>query len=144
MKRSSPLPVLSLGPGRPGLAAALLIAALSCGCGPSGQGSVEGRVTVEGGAPLVGARVVFRSQEAGATASGVTDADGRYQLAASGAEAGVPPAEYQVAIIESLGDWDAPKPRAAAARFAELQTSGLTVKVAAGERLTKDFELPKE
>lgn len=80
-----------------GCVCVLLLLVLS-GCAPSGipEGPapvpVDGTVTLDG-QPLAGASVMF-----GQAAFGETDANGHYQLSASGGKKGCPPGDYQVVV----------------------------------------------
>ena len=136
------------------LAVGLLLAV--GGCGSSGGrpelGTVSGTVTMEG-KPLVGVVVSF-SPESGRTSSGVTDADGKYELVYAHGAKGAQVGKHSVHISSQGGergggDPNAEKGASSAAQPAYFrgripakydQKSILTASVAAG-RNTIDFKL---
>lgn len=125
-----------------------LFLALIGGCGKPGAplGTVRGTVTFDG-APLAGARVVFRPSE-GRTSVGTTDQGGAYELTFTPSRKGALLGEHSVAITwESPDTKDAdqrsPTDRSAAtvvvpARYNTQTTLSATVKP--GENLI-DFGL---
>lgn len=78
----------------------LLVYVLGCcivsGCGGTSLQQLSGSITVNG-APAVGALVIYHPQGAGKIATGVADADGKYQLVTD-AEVGVTPGKYQITV----------------------------------------------
>src|SRR5262245_38782158 len=74
------------------------------GCSKSDVAKVTGTVSRNDGKPVVGARVIVRSKNTGKSASGQTDADGRYELGVANAGDGIPPGDYHAVVIEDLGD----------------------------------------
>ncbi|TWT97656.1 hypothetical protein Pla108_18080 [Botrimarina colliarenosi] len=107
---------------------------LVAGCDGPARVKVSGRVSRTDGAPVASARVLFRSQETGSSANGITNAEGHYELGGLKKGDGVPPGRYQVAINESRGGWDNPKPRTINAVYESPTTSGLECVVEASAR----------
>jgi len=73
----------------------------AAGCGPSGPklNPATGTVTYQGKA-VEGAAVGFRSEEAKATATGMTDAQGRFKLSTLQAGEGAPAGKYKVTVTK--------------------------------------------
>ncbi|MGQ9574791.1 MAG: carboxypeptidase-like regulatory domain-containing protein [Thermoguttaceae bacterium] len=85
----------------------ILCSVLIAGCGSGGLARVKGRVTLNG-QPLEGAIVEFRPTAPGGTpASGLTDAQGRYELMYTFQTPGTPPGEYTVSISTAVSYFDA-------------------------------------
>ena len=117
-------------------------AVIAAGCGGPHRIKVGGRVTRVDGAPVSGAKVLFRSAESGASADGITDADGNYQLGGVERGDGVLPGKYQVAVSEKRGGWDNPKERTIHAVYESPSTSGLECEVPDSSRsMTYDLQL---
>ncbi len=138
----------------PGFAWAL-IAATTCGCGPSHPDlvPVSGAVTFQG-KPVVGAQVTFMAPDAARAAFGVTDAEGKFRLSTFGTEDGAVVGNHTVTVAKPTetgsgetmspddpdGGYAAAMAQAAArpavkselpAKYADPQTSGLTADVTA-------------
>ena len=133
----------------------ILIAVSLIGCGGSGAKlstvKVTGIVTLDG-APVADASLIFvpKTQGQGHSASGRTDADGRYQLTTPDgkAGAGTTPGEYRVAITKTELDSDAPPSDRGApvrnlipTRYAQASSSGLTATVKEEKVNEINFEL---
>lgn len=136
------------------LAVGLLLAV--GGCGSSGGrpelGTVSGTVTMDG-KPLAGVVVSF-APESGRTSSGVTDADGKYELTYAHGAKGAQVGKHSVHVSSQGGergggDPNAEKGASTAAKAASFQgkiparydqKSILTASVAAGKN-TIDFKL---
>jgi hypothetical protein len=119
---------------------------LLAGCGDQpALGTVRGRVTLDN-EPLEGAVVTFQPQR-GAPSLGVTDADGRYTLQFSRAEAGALVDKHTVDIRtfrEANPDADPPEPRSPERVPLKYNTeTQLIVDVVAGEN-THDFPLTSD
>jgi hypothetical protein len=123
--------------------AAMTIAALvmSVGCSQSDKIEIGGRVTRKDGSPLVGAKVTFRAPGSGRTATGVTDADGRYVLGTSKPGEGIPPEGYYVTVSEDLGTENAPISPTIHEKYTRPSDSGLKFKVQPGGETTYDIVL---
>jgi hypothetical protein len=121
----------------PPIVAALL--AIS-GCGRGDGARVEGKLVHKDGTPLVGARVVLRSKQGGKSVYGSTDDSGLFQLEVPVGENGAA-ADYDVMIVEALGDPDHPRPSTIAAKYLDGAKSGLKVTVQPGERTRFDATL---
>jgi len=77
----------------PFICAALLVVAIGCG---NNNVKVNGKITLDDGAPVVGANVIFIS---GITQGrGTTNADGIYSLSFEKKNDGIPPGSYQVLV----------------------------------------------
>ncbi len=106
-------------------------AALVIGCSGGGgpqTAPVSGTVTYDG-QPVAGVKVVFIPKEGGSrNASGVTDAQGRFQLTMFEENDGAVPGEYSVSISEAtgadLGDISAEDPSAAYGDAMEAAATG--------------------
>ena len=113
------------------LAIAILIC--NCGCSDGDRANVTGRVVRTDGAPLVGATVIARSDETGKSVTGVTDANGSFQLGGAEPGDGVLPGEYGVIVMEYRGRPDNMKPPSIADKYADPASSGLMFSVQSGE-----------
>jgi hypothetical protein len=102
---------------------------------------VAGTVLRQDGTPLVGARVIARSEETGKSANGQTDADGHFELGKEIAGEGIAPGNYYVIVLEERGDEINPRPATIAAKYSKPATSGLKFGVQAGEKKTFDMKL---
>lgn len=104
------------------------------GCGRGGVVPVTGRVTLVGGAPVAGATVVFENREKRQSASGRTDADGRFRLTTFKVNDGAPPGTYRISVAPpSAADSSQPEPpRTFAEKYLTPDASGLTLTVEAG------------
>jgi hypothetical protein len=96
--------------------------------------AVVGRVTTADGEVLPNVRVVFIAKGRSLTASGRTDADGRYTLGTRQVGGGAPAGDYTVlAFDDDRGnDIDHLKPSRVAARYADPVASGLSALVEPG------------
>lgn len=85
----------------------ILACLLMAGCGPgNGLVTVKGKVTLNG-QPLEGAVVQFQpTARGGSPSSGVTDADGRYELMYTFDAPGATPGEHVVSISTARTDLD--------------------------------------
>lgn len=104
------------------------------GCGGSGVVPVTGRVTLVGGAPVPGATIVFENREKRRSASGRTDAEGRFRLTTFKVNDGAPPGAYRISVAPpSAADSSQPQPpRIFAEKYLTPDSSGLTLSVEAG------------
>lgn len=117
------------------------------GCG-NGLVSVSGTVRLDG-KPVAEAGVVFHPVEGGAPASGVTDAQGRYQLSA-GSRPGALAGEYRVTVSKQrtsgIGENELPLPGGikiqllVPQKYGNPQTSPLRATVGRGSA-NHDFDL---
>ena len=89
----------------------LLLTGMSIVIGCGSQAGIDGTTPVTGtvthqGKPVAGATVVFAPEGSGRSASGMTDASGRFQLTTLAAGDGAMPGKYQVSIskTEVTGD----------------------------------------
>lgn len=107
---------------------------LAAGCSSGEQmHAVGGQVTDADGKALPNVRVVFIAKGRSLTATGRTDADGRYTLGTKQVAGGAPAGDYTVlAIDDDRGDIDHPRPPRVAARYADPATSGLSARVKPG------------
>ncbi|MFN7290460.1 MAG: carboxypeptidase-like regulatory domain-containing protein [Pirellula sp.] len=80
----------------------LTVGCVISGCGGNSLPQVSGTVTVDG-APAVGALVIYHPVGQGKIATGVADAQGKYQLVTD-AEVGAPTGKYQITVT-----WPDPK-----------------------------------
>jgi hypothetical protein len=121
--------------------ASAIAATLMAGCGGPDRAWVAGKLTGPDGAPVVGASVMARSDDTGASGSGETGSDGSYELGGSKPGDGVPPGNYSVRVVgqrksvQSEGEGGAKVP----AKYGTHDTSGLSFSVEAGE--TKQFDI---
>lgn len=82
----------------PGLVATAVLASLGCG-GPGKTYKVSGTVTLEGGAPVPNALVVFIPKgENGRVATGTTDSAGQYELSTFRTRDGAMAGEYKITV----------------------------------------------
>jgi hypothetical protein len=100
------------------------------GCGGSGGlKQLTGRVTLADGSPLVGARLIFRSNESG-NFSATTDENGDYAVGSTSGAKGIAPGTYVVTVVE-FRDPDHPKPTKFNTKYTQVKTSGVQVTVPA-------------
>jgi hypothetical protein len=115
------------------IAASFLVIGLfvaSQGCGSSkGLIHLTGRVSLPDGSPLVGARLIFRSNGSG-DFSATTDENGNYSAGSTSGTKGIAPGDYVVTLVE-YRDPDHPKPMRINAKYTQVKTSGLQVTVPA-------------
>ena len=107
---------------------AVLVALASVGCGESGPKTypVSGTVTLSSGDPLVGGTVSMTSLDNSLSATGRTDARGRFAMGTFGSGDGVPRGTYRAVILPPVGaDADAPQPAMFNPRYSRYETSGL-------------------
>jgi len=119
------------------------------GCGPSGVGATaEGVLTIDGQPAPAGIRIDFQPQGPnGSPSTGITDANGRYQLFFTPARKGVMPGECRVMLQIPPGSGpDGPVPMSESMKTLRLpakfagQESPLTRTVKPG-RNTIDIEI---
>jgi hypothetical protein len=110
---------------------------LVAGCGRSGYGQVEGKVTFKG-QPLVGA-VIFFVPERGPAAAGAIGDDGSYRLLTKRPGDGAVVGRCKVAVVSSD---PVNKPLPIPTKYLDAETSGLTAEVKEGQN-TIDFEVPE-
>jgi hypothetical protein len=115
------------------IAAATLVLAAGCSFGER-MHAVGGRVTGADGKALPNVRVVFIAKGRSLTATGRTDAEGRYTLGTRQVAGGAPAGDYTVvAFDDDRGrDIDHPKPSRLAARYADPAASGLSARIEPG------------
>ncbi|MFM9965845.1 MAG: hypothetical protein ACKV2Q_32085 [Planctomycetaceae bacterium] len=137
----------------------LLLATLSlpamCGCGAdANKGVVSGQVTFAG-KPVSDGLIRFQSQ-AGVSENIDLDAEGKYQVK-NYEGVGLPPGEYQVAVLPRIVAATNSPPLAGATppedstkefphippKFRDISTSKLTIKVERGTNPPFDFDLSK-
>lgn len=82
-----------------------------------------------------------RSNETGKSAYGQTNASGYFELGGEQQGDGIPPGEYNVTIVEDLGDEDNRRPRTISSKYRNPATSGLSLTVTAGEKAVLDAKL---
>ncbi|XZE18232.1 carboxypeptidase-like regulatory domain-containing protein [Pirellulaceae bacterium SH449] len=120
----------------------LLMGCAVLGCGGTSLNKLTGTVTVDG-APAVGALVIYHPQGDGKMATGVADAEGKYQLVTD-AEMGVTPGKYQITLTwpdpnhkQQAGSLlsqaaDEPGPDLLKGKFIKKESSGLSAEVTSG------------
>jgi len=110
----------------------ILLFAAGCRAGEP-MHAVCGQVTDADGKALPNVRVVFIAKGRSLTATGRTDADGRYTLGTKQVAGGAPAGDYTVlAIDDDRGDIDHPRPPRVTARYADPAASGLSAHVEPG------------
>jgi hypothetical protein len=123
------------------------IMALISGCGSAKYAPVSGRITLNGN-PLPSAFVTFNpipksgSIEAGPTAVGTTDQDGRYTLRVSSNQSGALIGNHRVAItVVNAQGGDAPLSRSARPAPVSIPAHELTFEVKPGGTDEANFDL---
>jgi hypothetical protein len=111
-------------------------AAIAAGCAPKTY-PVQGKLTWADGSPaaeLAGAQVVFESAALKVGARGDVKADGGFLLSTYKTDDGVPPGDYQVAVIEHRPSPEGKflSPAVMDPKFSSFATSGLTATVKSG------------
>lgn len=120
---------------------ALVVLLPISGCGSGDRIDFGGRVTKKDGSPLAGARVTFRAPKTGASASGVTDQDGHYELGGTRVGEGVMPGEYEIVVNEMRYRDGKSIPPTVALKYINPKTSGLKFTVEPGGERTFDIVL---
>src|SRR4051794_37410421 len=127
----------------------LSIAVLACllGCGGGKTARVSGRVKWKDGSDvsvLAGYSLTFEAEGGKTSAVGELDRDGTFKLSTFGANDGAMPGKYRVAInAPNNPDPDKPPTRSKLpAKYANLETSGLTAEVKPGQN-NIELELDK-
>ena len=128
---------------------ALTFALLAClvGCGGGKTATVNGRVKMKDGSDvsvLAGYSLTFEPVEGKTSAVGDINADGTFKLSTFGADDGAVPGKYRVAINQpSNPDPDKPPTKSKLpAKYANLETSGLTAEIKPGQN-NIELELDK-
>jgi hypothetical protein len=106
------------------------------GCGGSGYGQVEGKITFKG-QPLAGMAVMF-VPERGPAAAGLIADDGTYHLITKRPGDGALVGRCKVAIVSP----DENKPLPIAKKYINPETSGLTAEVKEGNNVV-NFDIPE-
>jgi hypothetical protein len=118
----------------------LFAGCLFLGCGGNSLTQVTGTITVDG-APAVGALVIYHPVGDGKMATGVADAQGKYQLVTD-AETGAPAGKYQITVTwpdpnqkQDAGSLlsqasSEPGPDLLKGKFARKNSSGLSADIA--------------
>jgi uncharacterized membrane protein len=129
----------------------LVVLILISGCGRSASGRVSGVVTLDG-KTLPNAAINFYPTESGSPAVGMTDANGRYELAISHSVKGVAPGNYKITIStlrseQETYESDTPKiipavPEYVAKKLTDPATTDLFKEVKSG-RQEINFNLSK-
>jgi hypothetical protein len=130
---------------RLGLTLAVLAGLVGCGGGKTAP--VNGRVKLKDGSDvsvLAGYSLTFEAEGDKTSAVGEVDRDGAFKLSTFGANDGAMPGKYRVAINPPNNpDPDKPPTRSKLpARYANLETSGLTAEVKPGQN-NIELELDK-
>lgn len=115
------------------VAGVVILVAAGCGSGERLH-AVTGRVTDADGKALPDVRVVFIAKGRSLTATGRTDADGRYTLGTTRVGGGAPAGDYAVVAIDDGrgSDIDHPRPSRLASRYTDPAASGLSARVEPG------------
>jgi hypothetical protein len=119
----------------------LALLAVAAGCSGSDRATVTGRATHKGGGPLVGARIIARSDATGKSATATTHPDGTYQLGTHETPDSILPGDYNVMVVEDTGDSNAQKPQTIANKYKDPDRSQLKFSVKAGEHAVLDMTL---
>jgi hypothetical protein len=122
---------------------AFLAISTLAGCGGSDRAAVSGTLLQQDGTPLVGARVIARSNETGKSAYGQTNGQGYFELGGESAGDGIPPGDYYVTVVEDIGDENNPRPQTISSKYRNPSTSGLTLSVKAGQKAVLDAKLDR-
>ena len=112
------------------------VAVVAAGCSPKTY-PVQGKLTWADGSPaaeLAGAQVVFESAALKVGARGDVKADGGFLLSTYQTDDGVPPGDYQVAVLEHRPSPEGKflSPPLMDPKFSSFATSGLTATVKSG------------
>lgn len=119
-----------------------LVAIFAVGC--TQKLPVTGNVTLIGGGPVEGATVRFESIGGGPNATGVTDANGDFQLTTDSPDDGAPTGEYNVTVHHPYPEdsSQARKMNIFDLKYESAKTSGLTFDVGP-ENLNFEIQLEK-
>jgi hypothetical protein len=110
------------------------------GCGHGEQSRFIGKLVRRDGTPLVGARVVVRSNETQKPAYGTTDASGQVSFNLPNEEHANGACDYEVMIVEDNSGGENSK-RTIAAKYQDPKKSGLKVTAQPGEHVKLDVTL---
>lgn len=116
---------------------------LLAGCSGASKGTVQGQVTLPGGAPAKGVIVGFENMEKHVRSTGTADDNGRYELSTDSKGDGAPVGDYKVTVRQA-GPADSsqgPPPRQFPVRYENPETSNLTFQVKGG---SNKFDIPLE
>jgi hypothetical protein len=124
-----------------GFAMASIGLLIVAGCGKSDWGYLEGSVLLNG--KPIGPAIISLEPSDGQRAGGVgpVDENGKYKIISARKKEGVAVGDYRVTVHSNLSDFGFEQPNKKAAipaRYANPDTSGLTVTV---ERGTKQFDI---
>ena len=105
----------------------VLVLALLGGCGRRiATYPVRGTVTLVNGEPLAGGTVSMESADNSISATGTTDAQGRFAMSTLESGDGVPRGTYRAVILPPMGaDPDRPTPMPFDPKYTRYETSGL-------------------
>jgi hypothetical protein len=119
----------------------VLLTCICAGCGSSDRAHVTGRVLKQDGSPLASAKLIATSAETGQSATASTDTEGRFVFGTSEPGDGIPFGNYNVVVVEDLGDMDNRRAPTIAARYRDSSKSGISFSVSAGEAKELDLKL---
>jgi len=123
------------------LSVALGLCLLSGGCSNGDLARVHGKVTLDDGAPVANATVVFENSATNVSASGTTADDGTYELMSLKPGDGAPPGNYAVTVHHPMpaDSSQVQGPRLFPPWYERPDTSGLTYEVKRGRN---EFDIP--
>jgi hypothetical protein len=114
---------------------------LSTGCSDADRATVTGTLVRNDGTPLVGARVVARSNATGKSSYAQTDAQGRFELGGEQEGDGIPPGEYYVLVVEDRGEGANRRPPTIGLKYRDPEVSGLGFKAEPGGKTELNLKL---
>jgi hypothetical protein len=120
--------------------AILFLIIFSTGCSAE-RATVNGTLLRSDGTPLVGARVVARSNETGKSSYAQTDEQGRFELGGEEQGDGIPPGEYYVIITEDRGEGENRRPPTISLKYRDPVRSGVSFKVDTGQHTELNIKL---
>ncbi len=120
---------------------AVLILSFCGGCGSSERAYVTGNVTRPDGTPLPNAKLVATSADTGQSAAASTDQAGYFEFGTGEQGDGIPAGNYDVVVVEDLGDMDNRHAPTIAARYRDSATSGIKLSVTPGETTELNLKL---
>ena len=105
----------------------LLLASLFlCGCGGLHTVPVAGTVVLASGEPLAHATVSMVAEDRSVSATGTTDAQGRFVMGTEGPSDGVPPGKFRAVVLPPISlDADAPTNAVFDPKYSKYETSPL-------------------
>lgn len=113
----------------------------TAGCSRGNLTPIDGKLIHNDGTPLPGARLVLRSKQTGKTIYGYTNGSGEIRLDVPEEEPRGAARDYDIMIVEDIGDPDHRRPATIAPKYMDAAKSGLKVTVQPNGKNQFEFKL---